>query len=250
MSSIYFHNEHGDAHVSGSERASFGMTCANIAWGVLDIVADDWSHHEAKLRDVFPVGHYVLSGPNFACAAEAFFCVGSDPILFLGKELDPFTINLNTAYYMGSDEVKLAARLHGQCEIHAYVEGANKQWLADIIKRGRSFKFFRDGMGWDSAISLLEKEAITPVVTSYSVCDQFPNSGIANFDYPILPDGEENYDAWYDLPPLEQWEMAMIGLRESGRSLELSPDNWDEFYFADGTDANMIVHKLTNERSK
>lgn len=244
MSRIYFHAEDYEAAVSGAERHQFGRTCARIAWSVLGSIVDEWGDKRSLLRNVFPPDHYVLQSDNFPRVSEMFFSVGSDMVRLGDIQIDPFAVNLNTAYFMGSKPVRLAARLHGQCEIHAYVEAENRQWLADIIRQGRKFKFFRDAMGWESVIDLLEKNNNGPVVTSFSVSDPFPNGGIANFEYPVLGDGETDWAAWDDLAVDRQWEMAMNGLRQSGGGVELKPDNWDIFYFTDGIDANLLVARL------
>src|SRR5262249_15916376 len=95
-----------------------------------------------------------------------------------------------------------------------------------------------------------------PVVTSYSVCESFPNSGVANWSPPPMPEGwkpefweedewaaecaeyrseyyEENaHDLWYEVPAEEQWRQAMEGLRADAASgLEMKPDNWQTFRF-------------------
>jgi hypothetical protein len=172
----------------------------------------------------------------------------TDTFLLNKEVLGMFALHLNTAYFMGSDSVKLAARLHGQCELHTYVEGPNRQWLADIIKEGRSFKFYRDEMGWEGVIELLESASDGPVVTSFSVTEQFPNRYIADWNAPTLTDedGEEyeDDDAWYNLPEEERWQMAMKGLRQERGGLEMKPDNWKEFHFGHGLDANQLISKL------
>jgi hypothetical protein len=44
--------------------------------------------------------------------------------------------------------VRFLARLHGQCEVHGWVAGKNRAWLADIIETGRETAILRDDMGW------------------------------------------------------------------------------------------------------
>lgn len=63
----------------------------------------------------------------------------------------------NTALVLGSDAVKMAARIHAQCEIHGYFEGKNRKWAADIVRKGRQAGIFRANMGWEEVIDLLEK---------------------------------------------------------------------------------------------
>ncbi len=245
MSRIYFHSSDDTAKVRGSERAHFGIYCHDTAWQAVSNLAEEHGNQKSILRNAFPPGHYVLESRNFAETAGLHFRVGSEPLILDGQKIPMFTLALNTAYYMGSDFVKLAARLHGQCELHAYVEGKNRAWLAGIIQKGRACRFFRDGEGWESVIELLEKSNDSPIVTSFSVSSSFPNPDVANFEYPELEDGDLDWDAWYNVPDSKQWEMGVEGLRQRhGGKLEMKPDDWETFYFGNGFCANQLVSAL------
>ncbi len=245
MSRIYFHSIDGsgpetiikEVGVRGSERAYFGMFCADVTWTIIGRIANDSPREPSILRNVFPEDHYALQRDHFAEDAALFFRLAEDQVMLGDKKVDLFTMQLNTAYYLGSDQVRLGVRLHAQCEIHAYVEGHNRKWLADIIRRGRSIGFFHKKAGWESVIKLLEKDDSSPVVTSYSVCDQFPHAYAETEE-------EKEKDAWEELEPWEQWEKGVKELRGSGGGLEMKPENWDEFYFGDGVDANQFLAEL------
>lgn len=242
MSSINFHTFKGTTKVRGSERAYFGITCAEIAWVIIGPHAAEYGRPSSLLRYTCPPNHFTTNsvGGSFAEAFHIYFRVGDGALLLGERKVSMFTLQLNTALYMGSNPVKLAARLHGQCEIHAYVEGKNRKWLAEIIRQGRNIGFYREDMGWEEVIALLEESDEGPVVTSYSVCESFPNAHVAQY-----PDVDEDEDAaWYKLSREEQWERALIGLRDSGSGLEMSPDNWDGFCFDDGIDANKFIKQL------
>lgn len=243
MSSIYFHSITGTAKVSGSERAHFGIACSNLTIAMFGDSIEDAPSRPSILRGLFEPTHYVLSARDFEHSAKTHFHVGED--LYLnGDKIEMFSVHLNTAYRMGSDPVKLAARLHGQCELHCYVEGHNRKWLAEIIRHGRAIGFYRDGMGWESVIELLLDSNKTPVVTSYSVCDGFPNPRIAGYT------SETDQEKYYRLSLRTQWLKAMIGLRESDLGgLELSPGVWQDYYFNHGWDANRIIAELYKSRS-
>jgi hypothetical protein len=148
-----------------------------------------------------------------------------------GRSISVSSCALNTLLATGSDPMKLAARLHGQCELHCWVDGRNRHWLADIMAEGRASGIFRANAGWEETIRLLKGRDTEPVVTSYSVGDGFPNAGLAvdagMWSPPGDPDDEErDWDAWYDLPPDEQWEVCMKALRKTAGGLELRPDHW------------------------
>lgn len=255
MSRIYFHSVDGDTEVHGSERAHFGGFCSDVTWTVISPFADESFGSRSILRNVFPPNHYALKSDDFLDSARLFFRVSEEMITLGDKNVDLFSLTLNTALWLGSDPVKLGARLHGQCEIHAYVNGSNRDWLASIIAEGRRSLFFRDDVGWESVIELLESADDSPVVTSYSVCSPFPNMEIADFKPPELIDGktsdlsgdtEPNWDAWYNLSDREQWDMGIQGLRESdiNRLLELRPETWKNYYFGDGMNAMQLVNTL------
>jgi len=165
--------------------------------------------------------------------------VGDSPVLAHHREpVESFALLLNTALVLGSDPVCLAARLHGQCEIHAYVEGPNRAWLADVIEAGLDQGVYRpvlrpmgpDGSqgepfptGWAEVVELLRRDSDDPVVASYSVTDGFPNPGVAGW----LPDDDDpDGEGWYDMTPGEQWARSLAGLRgDPTTRREISPES-------------------------
>jgi len=126
-----------------------------------------------------------------------------------------FELQLNTAKLLGSDPLKLFAKLHGQCEIHCYVEEKNREWLAGIIRDGLRMRLYRPDMNWENLIALLDdvKGAPGPVVSYYSVSDYFPPS--------IDEDG--------DGEPVYDWKLSMKDLRAVG-DLEISPEKLGELF--------------------
>lgn len=240
MSSVYFHTPNATARLHGSERAYFGQLCQGLTWSILDYYAE-WDMD--KLLSVFPASHYVhkMSAPK--TVRTAFFgSIGT--VMTLGdRGIDSFTLSLNTALAIGSDAVKLAARIHGQCELHCWVSGANRQWLAGIIQQGLDSNLYRLAQGWDDVLALLAVDSVSPVVLSYSVCESFPNSTVANW---ASPDGDD--EAWYELSRDEQWRLAFEGL-SANEWLEMSPDRWTDYHFGDGYTAMDLVRDL-DEKGK
>lgn len=244
MSRIYFHSPSRDVEVRGSERAYMGGLCGGIAVALMGW--DSYSgmstpHPVLRFIPATSYLHSMVGSRNFAQSASTWMSVAHDSFWIDGREIDIFGVNLNTALVAGSDAVKLCARLHGQCEIHCYVEGANRAWLAGIIERGREVSVLRSDMGWEDVISLLRERADEPVVMSYSVCEQFPNPGRV---------GEEEYEAWYELDDATRWERAMARLRADSGGLEIKPDTWDSFYFSHGITAFQIIERALAERPK
>lgn len=238
MSRIYFHSEHGTAELRGSERAMMGTFCSTLLVAALGIDRA-WVSDAKRFRKLLPADHYTQAGDDdaFLRSLKTWVCVG-DGEFGVTTKTEPFTAALNTALRIGGDAVKLMARLHGQCEVHAYVEGPNRAWLANIMERGREWKIFRPRQGWETVIQLLRERDDCPVVTSYSVCQQFPNPSIAGWR-----DDREG-DAFYELPHDERWSRALNGLRTSGGGLEMRPDTWTEFFFGDGVSGFTVWEEL------
>ena len=247
MSAIYFHSQSEEtARLSGSERAYYGGLVGDIFKTALHLLTDEFgvADNEAVLRHVVDPTHPCAkqSGEQFIrslalhTGSSSF---GPSPLIYEGKPVALFDAHLNTALAFGSDSVKLAARLHGQCEVHAYVEGGNRKWLADLFQQGLATGIFRSKLrsynqGYDEVIKLLLCRDDEPVVTSYSVCDSFPNAGVARFESTRKDHYDEpDPDEWYEKDKDERWELALKGLRDSGGGLELNPDDWEypEFHF-------------------
>lgn len=256
MSRIYFHSEHDEAEINGSERAWCGSLVNRIALGLVEASGFD---ARRTLAPLITPGHYLnnVTDANWAQSFEATWGVGGmfgSPITWRGRQLSTLTISLNTTLAVGSDPVKLAARLHGQCEIHTWVDGPNRAWLADIIDRGLASGVFRSTLtrtdrngndvtssqGWEQVTELLRSRNDGPVVTSYSVCDQFPNPGVGWMpdwpagvaeDWRALSKGQQQVRSarqseWYELDDEQKWRIAMDGLRADVTSeLELKPDD-------------------------
>lgn len=239
MSRIYFHSPSDTAEVRGSEGAWLGMLCSRLFTEFLDLnerLADTRSDH--PLRTIITPGHYAFTAlpsqwmRTLQVAASVGDSMAGVPLFTIdGKPVSIFEAQLNTAISMGSTPVRLAARLHGQCEIHAYVEGPHRAWLADVVEAGLREAIFRAREGWEGMVTLLRSRDDEPVVTSYSVCDGFPNSHIAKME------DEE----WDELNHFEQWQRAMPGLRADARNLEITPESTKHLRFGAGLTALTIL---------
>ena len=254
MSRIYFHSRDGsEAEITGSERAYFGMYCSSLMIEALQWAIHDCVDYPSPFRKALP-DHYANSYPPskyqrddspFEESLRTALRVGFDMNIKLDDdtEANPFTVSLNTAIAVGSNPIILAARLHGQCEIHTWVSGPNRAWLADIIEHGRKTMFLRDNQGWESVLDLLRQSDKSPIVTSYSVTESFPNPSVANWKPPIDKNGQPNHDAWYDLSYEDQWDLAFAGLTKN-QWLEMKPGNWSTYHFGNGLNAYQVASRL------
>jgi hypothetical protein len=142
--------------------------------------------------------------------------VGESRLRFGDREVGAWILGLNSLIAYGSDPVILAARLHGQCEIHCYVEGPNRAWLAEIIDRGRACGIYREGdaeTSWESVAALLRSRDDEP--------------------------------AWCDIPDEEQWRLCLEAIR-SRDGLELRPDEWrwPDYYFEPNVTAHQVAEMM------
>lgn len=242
MSSVTFNSPSGSARLHGSERAYAGCHTYDIALGALNL--DSFGIKDRIMPFVTP-GHYLhtTDESRWRNTFETCWRVGYSDLLEIdGVVHDPWHLTLNTAIVAGSDAINWLARMHATCEIHGYVEGPHREWLADIIAQGRADKVLRSNMGWEDVIDLLRSNYDEPVVMSYSVCDGFPNPSVSDWadvkpkpetdQYGELDDDEEaeweNWmDLWYELPADEKWQRSMNHLRDTREGdIDLHPGMW------------------------
>lgn len=233
MSRISFHHAAGPAaELSGAERAHMaGLADALFLASLGPII--DTTAEPSWLWGLLSENHFARRHADVA-NAEYWLRLALRPattssVRVAGRDVDLLDTALNTALVAGSDAVKLAARLHGQCELHAWVDGPDRLWLAGVVETGLAAGVFRRSLrgcdlGWDAVVDLLLAADDSPVVTSYSVTESFPDVRLAAID---------RTDDWDSLLFEEQWELSMLGLR-ARRDLQLRPGNWASYFFGEG----------------
>lgn len=275
MSYICFHSPSGNAKVSGAEQHNALSLCSRLFGMVLGVPGHMFTESN-PYRKLLPTGAYPLSASSDAQFFQLFatyigpgsMILGDNALVHpqTGAKLDLYHLGLNTAVAMGSDPVRLLAKLAGQCEIHAYVEGKNRAWLADIIEAGVRDNILRTWKqdqypGWPGVVELLRSRDNEPVVASYSVTNTFPNYNIARTHgawaievdhnairqtYHLEEDDdpaewESSYlsDRWYDLPEAERWDRAMAGLHKADEKgyLEIKPETLGTQGYGNGISA-------------
>lgn len=238
MSKMYSHTSANTVGVDGIERHHFRRLCAAITFSVLDLEKDTEAMPH-PIRYMFPNIQY--HGQKWAASAKTAITTAD----IAGDNTFFRTVILNTALAVGSDQLKLAARLDGQCEAHAFVEGSNREWLAKIIEGGVHLGIFHADSGWQTVIELLRSCGDEPIVTSYSAGRSFPNSHIAIQEGLWFPPTDEDEDdvSWHKLPTSEQWNLAMNALRVQSEysRVELTPSDWGDYRFEGGMTAFHLV---------
>lgn len=261
MSRVYFHSPSGEAELRGSERAWAGGICEDMT---VSLVTPRIGDCLDRMMELIPEGHYLRAvrqdSPEWPRSFQTAWRVELN-LDWRGQTLDSWTFSLNTALVLGNDPVKFLARMHGTCEIHGWVEGPYRAWLAGIIQQGRDLGIYREGAGWEDVSALLLARDDEPVVMSYSVCDQFPNSYASDW-MPAWPvDVPETWDAltkpqqdersarsesWYDLDDAEKWERGMRWLRAQPGLRDLGPTR--DFRFGHGLSAFDLIAPDRDER--
>ena len=169
MSSIAFHWPDEVLRVSGSERALMGVFVGNLV-----------TAHPA-----LPMNKYVFDDDTKAAWSRIMQCEDAriDPRTWLSANMHDegmFVPVLNTALAMASRVCKLLVRIHGSCEVHAYVEPSDAHFIAMLIQIAVQQRFLRpDPWGYDgwNAVARKMYTSVAPVVMSYSVCESFPSEG-------------------------------------------------------------------------
>lgn len=234
---------------------------------------DMWRRHEATGDN--PARH-VRHNPNARNALvdilDTCLRVTDVPLRIGDHVVSSANIELNTALAVGNEAVCLAAKIHGWCEIHPWIEEHDRAWFADVIEWAVACGIYRDGIwytgltgdptqrqrvrqGWDDVTTLLRDRAghPGPVVMSYSVCDEFPNPEVSTLMPPWPADVTPNWDAltpdqqterrearstWYALDTAQRWDTAMDGIRASQPWANITPDNLSTATF--GPDISLL----------
>jgi len=260
VSTLYFHSEHNKAEVSGAEYHSFRSLVKCAAFGQLD------AHDNLDiLRELVSPAHRLQTGmPDLVWASNfrTSWSVDSGDGRFLqwrGRALNCWWISLNTAVALGGEVLRFAAHLAAQADIHAWVDGPDRAWCAEVIEEGLEVGILRRQLhhhpiGWDGVVELLRTADDGPVVTSYSVEEWFPNPTVAGFR-PQIPDGwrpdgwselewaeldeseRDDYrssrvgELFNDLGDAEQWRFATAALRaRASAGLQIRPSE-PRFHF-------------------
>lgn len=284
MSRVYFHTPTGEAELRGSERAHLAhltQTIISATWGFSDLARIGSLDRATELIALLHGAPGSTSGPltypagyiheyHQAAIAEreryrASTTGTKDPDperRFLdslnialsvrdlqlhvgGHDLDTTNVGMNTALASGSDIIRFAAKIHGWCEIHPWIEGHDRAWFADLIDQGLTIGAYRSGLwyvegpyegeakdhpdrrwcdqGWISVRDLLRASSTEPVVMSFSVCDQFPRRTTTTWSPEELP--EDWKPDWAVGEGLDEWEAMTDGGKDHHRE-EAMAEQW------------------------
>lgn len=246
MSCIYFTAPEREVTVRGPERAAMGLHVNNAMDRYL---GDALDQHPERIRELMnPDLHRDLMRANrrlFMTALHVSYNDPKPPLQWKGVRIEPWMLGLNTAVRTDDPDMTLAARIHGQCEIHGWVDGPDRMWFAGLVRRALERSFLRQGMYWDGVLDLLEESDASPVVTSYSVTGSFPTY---QADWMPKASEEVRESVWDALKPHEQFGIAMADLRRRGGGLQWRPDEWSDYTFGLGVAAQDLLADDWRER--
>lgn len=277
MSCVYFHTPTQETHLAGSERAWLKTLTEGIGRSAWNLDFTGWDNAKRIMAmystDAGDNRHaeYVpiqfedarqdprgiqkfLTSLNLALSAR-----GLD-FKVKGVKLHSSSVELNTTLAVGSPALQLAAKIHGWCETHAYIEGEDRAWVADIIDQGLKARIYRGALhstdregkpaiydvGWERVQDLLRTRDDEPVVMSYSVCETFPNSEVIDDWYAGAEKESEHMalsEKWYELDDDEKWARAMPALRKNKPWARIAPDTLGDVYFG----LPVTIHDLLAE---
>jgi hypothetical protein len=250
MSRLYFTDSHGEAELKGSEKAHMRGLAFDLGWGMM---APHYVTEIERLGELIKPGHYLANHSperGYVGWAEGLRISMSldngDFLSFRGHPINGHNTIMNTAAKVGNDVIKLAVRLHCQAELNCWVDGPNREWMADIMQRGLDLGIFRTGLwnsgrggtpywsdqGWGEVIPFLRERDDDPVVVSYSVTGESLGE---------LARGDMPFEEWDALGQEERWALSLKAVRESDDNLEMSPADWPHFYFDHGITALDLV---------
>lgn len=279
MSRVYFESPSGTAALSGAERAWLDHISRGAAESAWDLQGAFSMERAERLLSMSPEvtngqyganylhdslretqqanarGNYTLI-PQFLSTLRTRLDVGGLKLVVHGVELHTRNLELNTTLIAGSDPVALAAKIHGWCESHCWVEGPDRAWMADVIEQGLATGIYRTGLGWESrfvdhdpgggVLALLRERDDEPVVLYDSSGDSFPDELVGDWmppwpegverDWNALTEAQEEERAarreqFAELPEDEQWDISMRGLRETRPWAQLSADRLRTVFF-------------------
>lgn len=236
MSSIEFATRNDSRYIRGSERAHMSWLVDRALRGFLPGNAKDigrfieGSSFETALVGLIQSERQLDREQQYGKRADierqlqntlALYVstgVGEPTITLDGLKLEMWSIALNTVLAIGSPPMQLAAKIHGTCEIHGWIAGKNRDWLAGVIEQGLKAKLFRTEMGWEALIEFLRESKRCNVVMSYSVCDSYDfKKGRMEENMEISPEslggcmfmGEKTiFDCWQSIHAANRKERA------------------------------------------
>ena len=240
MSRVYFHMLDGTVEVHGSERAHGRQLAEALGGSLMSRYTRELGLSEMYARPGMLSIHFG----------------GRDTFDFGGRPWNGWHLILNTSIALGSDALRFLTRMHAQCEIHGWIAGEHRAWLADLVQQMIDDKIVRPEVpstyrpevpfstGWRALVAALRRTAEHPVVMSYSVCEQFPRSSL--WHEPPIAEENDIAEAFDDLSEAEQWTACMPSIAH----VQITPENLRTQGFGDGLSALDFMEAVHEQHRK
>lgn len=176
-------------------------------------------------------------------------------------QLNSVEVEFNTTLIAACDPLRLATKIYGWAEAHAWIADTDRIWAADLIQAGLEHGFYRPGVwantaagttwvdsGWGGIQDFL-RSTRGPVALYTSAGDEFPNPDMDSWMIP-WPDGvpkkfaylsaeqqaarRQRYTKWNGLTPEQRWEYGVREMTENLSCLRLSPATLETATFGPG----------------
>jgi hypothetical protein len=282
MSYVAFHFAEGKAlHLRGMERAFLSHRVESLAIGAIGLTPGVFGRTEIVLEQIYPFLDEAFhrgrtpkdEGLQEVFARDLQNAIFERPLFsWKGRSIALWPLILNTAILAGSSPIRLAAKIHGTCEIHGRIEGPDRAWAADVIDEGLASKIYRKdftttknpmaellagskhadaltkddmqpvfvSMGWTEIVEQLRASNQGAVVMSYSVTDDFlrpPKIWAPEGTPPEDPDEVYGWrwEEFENLPAEEQFRLSLEEVRETSGNASLSRE----------TEMGLFQHELS-----
>lgn len=198
-------------------RASLGLVYGLSGWSTLREDLAPFLNPEGPLAEFIPQTDVRDNRFDKALGYRLNTIGFSGTALFAwkGVEINTRQLLLNTVLATGSDPLRLAVKIKWQHEIHGYLMGFHRKWMADLIEEGLEEHLYHRDLGWEELVAKLREVNDGPVVTSSSKTDPFPNPHAAGW--------QGTPGEWEILSDDKRWTLAVKGLKAPGRNRPWSP---------------------------
>lgn len=240
MSRVYFHMLDGTVEVHGSERHRAAQLVEGIGAAILSPYVERLGLDRT----------YERSG-----MLRAYLAMADGKLKYGDREFNGWHLLLNTALDTGNEQICFLTKFHAQCEVHAWVAGEHRAWLAGVVERAIENKLVRPEVpgldpsrkfstGWRELVDALRRTAEHPVVMSYSGTEQFPGPQFWRGDEenPVPQDESERAEAFYDHSEVRQWDLCMLAIW----NMQMTPENLCTYGFGDGMSAFGLAEIIDN----
>lgn len=173
VSRVYFETDEHETELWGGERAWIGSLCGSRFKALASKMELE------TMRRASPEDAWFRGDSNHLKRNFLLWCSRPDPgekIRINGEWHDLFSVQINTVLSDASAPMRLLTKIHGVCEIHGWIAKGNLSWAVELLEEARARSLARSlpsNTGtWEDVLTML-RDASSPVVLSYSVCDRW-----------------------------------------------------------------------------